>query len=107
MSVEEVDAMDWATVGIIDEVLQQNIENLEQLICDRITELDGIPDEVISEAECREIELLRLLNPCEDIQCHGDCRNMSVYFMDNEDIYRTYLAEEIEMLEYCAKPVMF
>lgn len=107
MSVEEVDAMDWATMGIMDEILRQGIEDLELVIQNRITELDGIPDEVISEAECREVELLRLLNPWEDIQCHGDCQSMSVYFMYNEDIYRTYLADEIEMLEYCAKPVMF
>ena len=75
-------------------------EKLEELI-ERMEEELEDTEEDTEEYENLENALSELedLNPEEDINWFCNCLDTSVWFSENEEIYRKYLADEIEEVE--------
>lgn len=86
--------------NITNEVFGRGAAELAQCISHRICCLEGISNErSLDDDEERELELLLELEPEVDIRWDCNCLDTSIYFVDHEDIYRTYLADEIEEVE--------
>lgn len=86
--------------AIMGEVFCKGMEELEQLINDRICELEAVENERDLDAdEESEMEVLRSLTPRRDISWYCNCLDTSIRFCENEEIYREYLSEEISKVE--------
>ena len=78
--------------AITGRVFRQGVEELTQLISDRLCEPDADDSEEVLTA-------IRSLNPEKDIGWFCNCLDTHVYFLQNEPIYREYLADEIAQVE--------
>lgn len=78
--------------NILGDVFRRGVEELAQLISDRLCE----PGEDDSE---EVLEALRSLKPERDISWRCNCRDSGIRFCENEEIYRDYLPEEISQVE--------
>lgn len=85
---------------ILGDVFRRGVEELEQLINDRICELEAVCNERDpDEDEESTLATLRSLTPWSDISWHCNCLDTGIYFCENEEIYREYLPEEISRVE--------
>ena len=86
--------------AIMGEVFRKGVEELEQLINDRICELEAACNERdLDEDEETALEVLRDLTPRRDISWFCNCLDTRIRFDENEEIYREYLSEEISKVE--------
>ena len=86
--------------NITNEVFGRGAAELGQCVSHRICCLEAIPNErPLDDDEERELELLRKLEPEVDIRWYCNCLDTSIYFVHHEDIYRTYLEDEIKEVE--------
>lgn len=85
---------------ILSDVFRRGVEELEQLINDRICELEAACSERdLDEDEETALEVLRDLTPRRDISWFCNCQDTRIRFDENEEIYREYLSEEISKVE--------
>lgn len=71
-------------------------DKLEEMACER-DEYDGGSEEYKMMQE--QIDELDSCDPEEDVDWFCNCLDTHVYFLNNEDIYRKYLADEISEIE--------
>lgn len=92
--VEEMitDGINPTLNNILGNVFRRGVEELAQLISDRLCE----PGEDDSE---EVLDVLRSLNPEQDISWRCNCRDSGIRFCENEEIFRDYLPEEISKVE--------
>ena len=78
--------------AITGRVFRKGVEELTQLISDRLCEPgDDDSEEVLAS--------IRSLNPERDIGWFCNCLDTHIYFLENEAIYREHLSEEIAQVE--------
>lgn len=78
--------------AITGKVFRKGVEELTQLISDRLCE----PGEDDSE---EALSAIRSLSPEKDIGWFCNCLDTHIYFQENERIYREHLADEISQVE--------
>ena len=103
--VEELLANDIKpTLNIITgEIFRKGIEEMEDAVRQA---MQNVADNQLIEYDDEEYEKLEeqfdeleSLNPKEDIEYFCNCLNTSIYFVNNEEIYRKYLLDEISAIE--------
>lgn len=79
-----------------DALAEKLREKLEKMACER----DGC-DEGSDKYEMmqEQIDELESCDPEEDVDWFCNCLDTHVYFLNNEDVYRKYLADEISDIE--------
>lgn len=86
--------------AIIGEVFRKGAEQIEQCVNDRISELKEMSNgQNFNKEKEDELVKLKMLYPQEDIEWYCNCQDASIYFRNNEDIYRLYFTCEIESVE--------
>lgn len=86
--------------GLMRLVVDMGIEDLATAIGDRICELEAITNErELDEDEADELEMLRLLDPEEDVNAYFNFLDTHAYLQKNQDIYRDYAQDEVKEFE--------
>ena len=86
--------------GLMRLVVDMGIEDLATAIGDRICELKAITNEKeLDEDEAEELEMLRLLDPEEDVNAYFNFLDTHAYLQRNQDIYRDYAQDEVKEFE--------
>lgn len=82
---------------IMRRVVDFGIEQITTAVSDRICEIEAITNErELDNDEEKELEVLRSLNPDEDIESYHNFIDTHVWFEKNGDAYRTYLEEALD-----------
>lgn len=83
--------------NIMRRVVEFGIDQLTTAVADRICELEAITNErELDVDEEEELEVLRTLNPEEDIESYHNFIDTHVWFENNADVYRTYLQRALD-----------
>lgn len=83
--------------GFMRAVVDVGIIYLQEAIDDRICELEAIYSERdLEDEEEEELAVLRRLDPNYDIEAYFNCLDTRVYFLSNEEAYRTYMADALD-----------
>lgn len=86
--------------GLMRLVVDMGIEDLATAIGDRICELEAITNErELDEDEAEELEMLRRLDPEEDVNAYFNFLDTHAYLQRNQDIYRDYAQDEVREFE--------
>lgn len=84
--------------AIFTEVFNYGIRDLQEVIENAISNLEN---EVENDDELKEeFEDIKSLNTENDIEYYCNCLDTSIYFTNNENIYRKYFEDEISNIEY-------
>ena len=78
--------------NIFESVFQRGISDLQGAVND-------LKQDFENEDNKEDAEKLSCLNPEKDVEYFCNCLDTHVYFTNNEDTYRKYLAEEIGNIE--------
>lgn len=104
---EVLDLLDWPNCGgfsleeLMAAVVTVGIDFIREAIDSRILELEALDEEGgPNRGEEEELFALQELNPSEDIHGCFDGLTSHLWFKKNEEIYREYLSDQIESLEY-------
>lgn len=82
--------------GFMRAVVDVGIIHIQEAIYDRICELKAISFERdLDEEEEEELTTLRQLIPDRDIEAYFNYLETRVYFRDNEEAYRKYMADAL------------
>lgn len=91
--------------AITGEIFRKGQQDLKEKLEERISNMKSERDEFDERTEeyqrvQRQIDDLEILDPDNDIDWFCNCLDTSIWFSDNEEIYRKYLADEIKDVEY-------
>ena len=95
--VDCLESLDLKHINIhilMREVFYHKKSELQSIIDDRIEELKESAE--LTEEELYELETISSLNPFEDIYSCRTFTDISIFFVDNKDIYKKYFANAIE-----------
>lgn len=90
--------------AITEEIFRNGQRELKIELDDKISELENERDDCEEDSEEYEnlqeqIDELECCDPEEDVSWFCNCLDTSVYFVNNEEIYRKYLEDEISDIE--------
>lgn len=90
--------------NIIDAIFRKGQDELKDALEEKISELEGERDECEEGSDEYEelqeqIDELECCDPEEDVEWFCNCLDTSIWFRDNEEIYRKYLEDEISDIE--------
>lgn len=91
--------------AITGEIFRKGQQDLKEKLEERISNMKSERDEFDERTEeyqrvQRQIDDLEILDPDNDIDWFCNCLDTSIWFSDNEEIYRKYLTDEIKDVEY-------
>lgn len=99
---EVLEQADWPQKGlgfndIMRAVVGLGIIQIREAVDDRISELEGYESgDALGDGEEEELEVLRKLDPDDDIRSFHNRLDTHVWFEENSDIYRQYLSEALD-----------
>lgn len=90
--------------AITEEIFRKGQRELKEALDDKISELESEMDDCEEDSEeyddlQEQIDELECCDPEEDVSWFCNCLDTSVYFVNNEEIYRKYLEDEISDIE--------
>lgn len=90
--------------NITDAIFRKGQDELKDTLEDKISELEDERDECEEGSDEYEelqeqIDELECCDPEEDVEWFCNCLDTSIWFRDNEEIYRKYLEDEISDIE--------
>lgn len=90
--------------NITDAIFRKGQEELEDALENKISELEDERDDCEEDSEeydelQEQIDELESCDPGEDVEWFCNCLDTSIWFSQNEDVYRKYLEDEISDIE--------
>lgn len=90
--------------NITDAIFRKGQDELKDALEEKISELEDERDECEEDSDEYEelqeqIDELECCDPEEDVEWFCNCLDTSIWFKDNEEIYRKYLEDEISDIE--------
>ena len=80
--------------NITDAIFRKGQDELKDALEEKISELEDENEELQE-----QIDELECCDPEEDVEWFCNCLDTSIWFRDNEEIYRKYLEDEISDIE--------
>lgn len=83
--------------GLMRQVFDYGLSQIEQAVNDRICELEAIPNErELEEDEEQELAELRTLEPYDDFESFHNCIDTHIWCEKHKEIYKKYMQEALD-----------
>lgn len=83
--------------GLMRQVFDYGLSQIEQAVNDRICELEAIPNErVLEEDEEQELAELRTLEPYDDFESYHNYIDTHIWCEKHKEIYEEYMQEALD-----------